>query len=64
MIEEISYVRSKLQALGHAKWFPISERTGVSMRTIKRVAYNEPHDFRTSNIQKLSSYFRMRDKRK
>lgn len=58
---EIQYVRGHLQALGHAHFQGISDRTGVSVRTIKRIAYNEGDNFTTRNIDSLSAYFRARE---
>ena len=62
--QEIQYIRGHLQASGFSQWEGISERTGVSVRTIKRIAYNEGDNFNTKTIDSLSAYFRAREPKK
>lgn len=51
------YVVSRLEA-AKGRWPQIAEASGVSKRTIEKIARREIDDPGVSHIQKLSDYFR------
>ena len=64
MFTDLVYVREQLERIGHAGWQRVALESDVPLRTIKRVAYRENKDFRTSTIGKLALYFRTKEKRR
>lgn len=61
---ELSYVRDQLGRHTHSEWKVISDRSGVSFRTVKRIGYRETKYPRSDAVGKLALYFRTREKRR
>jgi hypothetical protein len=62
---ELAYVTEQLKRVGHAGWEAISKKTGVPIRTIKRIGYDEAVKApRADTTGKLAMYFRIKEKRK
>ena len=53
------YVLAQLQA-HKGRWSEVSRATGISKRTIEKIARREVADPRISNVQALATYFRDR----
>lgn len=51
------YVLIKLQEY-KGRWSEVSEGTGMSKRTIEKIARREVEDPRVSNVETLARYFR------
>ena len=52
-----AYVLEKLQEY-KGRWTEVSEATGMSKRTIEKIARREVEDPRVSNVEALANYFR------
>ncbi len=63
MTESIyQYVLDKLQG-AKGEWPAVAEATGMSRRTIEKIARREVKDPGVSHIEKLAGYFRQQTKR-
>ena len=56
------YVLDQLQS-SKGQWSTVSKETGMSKRTIEKIARREVADPGVSHIEKLAGYFRARSKR-
>lgn len=53
----LDYVLAQLQ-VHKGRWTAVAEETGVSKRTIEKIASGEITDPRVSKVEKLAAYFR------
>lgn len=64
MFTELGYVKEQLKRIGHAGWQDVFRGTGVPIRTIKRIAYDETKAPGSDTIGKIAIFFRTREKRR
>ena len=61
MAESIyQYVLNQLQ-LAKGNWAAVADGTGLSKRTIEKIARREIHDPGVSSVETLAAYFREQD---
>jgi len=60
---ELSYVREKLKSATPDVWKEVKSHTGVSMKTLRRMAFDESRFARSDNTGKVALFFRTREKR-
>ncbi len=56
-MEELDYVRTRLKAIGRSQWESVAAETGVSKKTIQRIAYDDESNPTVRNWLPLFKYF-------
>lgn len=56
-MDELTYVRQRLLDLGRSRWESVAVETGVSVKTIQRIAYDRDSNPTVSNFLPLLKYF-------